>query len=510
MISPFHYLNLNISGRPAAQFGVVAAFVILVAIFAPISFANASPGTSMDAIWLGIVSAAQAFFILLMAPNAIRKAVLRDYQTGMMESHRITPMSNAAIVYGYLTGPVMQVMMLYGVCLLMGGFFAARAGAATLGTTSGAAFGLLLPAWYVSQAFVLMLAILLWAISLLAAVASAGKANLMGVIVLIAVFGGWGVVFLVPGAALILGLLGVGSLFNVIQGRPITAWGSVVAAALLQVGIAGICLWATARKLRAPERSLFSFVQGVLLLGLWAIALVAGLRYADALRWIPSRSADAWGTHLQVAASIIAFLAVALLTVAALVSECLRADVASRHGVGSSAAAWMRATAGLALLSLGALGVWLALVWVGFAGASDHFFGPYSPTVAPACVAVACAAMLATSFGIMYWLLSRGRRLLLPLLLILGALNGVPVLADGLAAFQAELRAEGTGGDAMGGFSVFAPVGTFLLLAEPPVTLIPGLIVQCLLAVVFGGVALRARRAVRASVPRKASPAPSA
>ena len=67
-------------------------------------------------VMLGI----QAALLVLHGCNAIHRVLLRDYQTRMFESHRLTPMSNHAVVLGYLIGGGGHPLMMFGVNLVFG------------------------------------------------------------------------------------------------------------------------------------------------------------------------------------------------------------------------------------------------------------------------------------------------------------------------------------------------------------------------------------------------------
>ena len=219
---------------------------------------------------LGFVSILQAAFTLLIAPSAIRKAVLRDFTTGMIESHRLSPMSSIKIVGGYMTGPPIQAVWLFGTGLLLGTGFAAH--------VASQLSPLIISGWYVLQACLLCLAFLVSTLVLLAALASSGKTNVVGVIVVIAIFGGWFVLPFVPGMGLVTGVITGGTILRSIfgMGGPTVATGdaaAIVYAAFGQIVFGGIFLWAACRLVRAPERGMFGMGLGLLLATAWASAL---------------------------------------------------------------------------------------------------------------------------------------------------------------------------------------------------------------------------------------------
>jgi hypothetical protein len=69
---------------------------------------------------LNFLTAIQLLIVLLGGSNALHRAMLRDYDTKMIESHRLTPMSSMAVVLGYLFGATLQVLMLFTLFLTFG------------------------------------------------------------------------------------------------------------------------------------------------------------------------------------------------------------------------------------------------------------------------------------------------------------------------------------------------------------------------------------------------------
>ena len=69
---------------------------------------------------LNFLTAIQMLIVLLGGSNSIHRAMLRDYDTKMIESHRLTPMSSMAVVLGYMFGSTLQVIMLSMLFLTFG------------------------------------------------------------------------------------------------------------------------------------------------------------------------------------------------------------------------------------------------------------------------------------------------------------------------------------------------------------------------------------------------------
>ena len=94
----------------------------------------------------------QAFIMILSGCNAVYRAMLRDHQSKMIESHRLTPMSNMTIVTGYLIGPNLQTLLLFCVFTVSGAIVSR-------------ASGLPVDAWVYGNLMLLIGAVMVWSAS---------------------------------------------------------------------------------------------------------------------------------------------------------------------------------------------------------------------------------------------------------------------------------------------------------------------------------------------------------
>jgi len=53
--------------------------------------------------------------------GAVHRAMLRDYQTRMIDSHRLTPLSGLTLLLGHLFGASQQMLLLFGTNVILGG-----------------------------------------------------------------------------------------------------------------------------------------------------------------------------------------------------------------------------------------------------------------------------------------------------------------------------------------------------------------------------------------------------
>jgi|GEM_PF-2494614 len=499
-------VHVQLAGTPRLHLMITGGFLAVVAAFAGFSYyvSDSAGYARLDGIWLTIISLAQCAFLALLAPAAIRKALQRDFQSGMVESHRLSPMSNAQIVFGYMIGPAAQALMLYAVSLLAGSFFLARL---ALGTgsfnvaTIGSAFG----GWCFTQACLMVLAVVTGALSLLIGIVSNGKSNILGIIVAISVLGGWSLVFLVPGLALLLGVMSAGILSKFIGaagGAPVDA-ATIVGSVLLQALLSVILLASACRKFRNPQRSLFS-IPLALLLSTWAgITLVAGVALVPKHRWLFA----GWSGYefLQTICSTAAFMLIGWFALSAAAKERLeldRARAAAADGRGRSACDLIPAVLAAATM----------LVFYVLRELSQLPSLSLAPSGPPREAALLSASVLAafvlsfwTDYNLIYAAAARRRRMLFTLILAVGIMKVAPLLVDSLATEMMH-GAFNTPWAWSGYLAGLSPFGSILLMSSDingetarGVPLFGGLAVQAVLALGSVAIARRARRAITAS-----------
>lgn len=486
-LNPLFWLHLRIGGSTRTNVVIVVVFVALIITFASISFYVTDPQDhpQVNAIWLTIMTAAQAVFLLLIAPSAVRRAVQRDFDSGMIESHRLSPMSNLKVILGYLTGAPVQAALMYAVSLVFGSYFAARY---ALSPGLGGAIGLwaTLSGWYFAQVCMLILSLMIGALILLSSLATRGKANVVGIVAVIGFFGGWVAVAFVPGIALLLGVMSGGVLIGLITSAKIGGDASViVVAAFLQLIFSIIVLAAACGQLRAPERSLFSVRLGLILLLVWGFTLVTGIHVAPKYDWLFSEWCEY--AYAQLIASTGAFILIGFFPLFAAAVNRFHSDrAAARRCILLQLVPPLLAALTVLCLYLMLRGIDPGQLPRAARGAFQHW---------PAWTAIATALLLSfwNDFQWMYVLKALTRRPVVGLLIMLFVLKGVPLMLDGMARFfvegLGELRWSGHGY-----LTGLSPIGTLILAPKGGMSIWIGLVVQAALAV---GATLLARRARR-------------
>lgn len=111
---PVWQLQFQLLGGPRRLIVVfVVAVLILVIAIVGTHRLSQMPFVRISRAVLMFLTGIQMFVTVLAGCNAIHRAMLRDYQSKMVESHRLTPMSSLAIVMGYLFGPTIHSIMLF-------------------------------------------------------------------------------------------------------------------------------------------------------------------------------------------------------------------------------------------------------------------------------------------------------------------------------------------------------------------------------------------------------------
>lgn len=287
-LNPLVWLHLRLTSSPHMTFLVPigVAAVVLIASSSTISAANVRDRMQMTSNWLAIVTIAQGLILFMLAPASIHKAVLRDAQTGMLESHRISPLPSRTIAFGYLIGPAVQSLLLFAALLPFSLYFLAR-------ISIGGLSGTVLLAWWVSLASVLALALMNAAIVLLSAISSGGRGNILAVSLLGSAMGGFLVVRLAPGVALIAGVMSGNVLYSNLLGRASSADPTTISVSmLLQFLLAVLCFIAASRKIRTPNEVAFTLPLGFCVLVVIGAALLLGIQLGKTFAWIAGGPGD--------------------------------------------------------------------------------------------------------------------------------------------------------------------------------------------------------------------------
>ena len=227
------------------------------------------PTAPKDAPWSVVASTAvyvlagiQCVVVCLGSISAVNKAMLRDHQSGMIQSHRLTPMSNLAVVIGYIFGSTLQITSIFLLNTLAGAILSIVA-AVPVGT------------WLLGNGLMYCGMSTLWAMLVFLGVGPRKPSSSTAIIVGICLLANSILVFL-PGAALMLSIPAVGGgaamMFSskAVPDAPLL----LVCAASLVVTVFWIL--AGAARYRRPDLPALGALRGTVLLVIWLVFSILG------------------------------------------------------------------------------------------------------------------------------------------------------------------------------------------------------------------------------------------
>ncbi len=245
----------------------------------------------------------QSGILVLGSLGAMHKALMRDHQSAMIESHRLTPMSNVAIAMGYLLGPTLQVNMLFCINLVIGSLLFLVAGQ---------------PLWqWVCGNLILLSGVLtMWSMMVFLGVGMRKPTSSVGIFVAVGMFFNL-FVMLLPGAGLMLGLHAVlcGVLLTY-GASAITGLGVFLfVPPAVSLMLTAFWLLAAASRYRRPDLPALNAARGIVLLLLWLVMTGVGMVVYQTALENGVRLPDAKG-YYQWPAGLISSLLVGLVPLA--------------------------------------------------------------------------------------------------------------------------------------------------------------------------------------------------
>ncbi len=299
---------------------------------------------------LNFLGGLNVFLLIFVGCNGVHRAMLRDHDTKMIESHRLTPMSNSGVALGYLFGPTLQILAVFASVVAFGGALC---------------YAAYLPAgqWVGGNVLVLSGAFTLWAMVVFSGMRLAKPISPIGVLIGAIVLGNVGLV-LIPGIGLFLSAYSTFLGMDLIIGRGIAIPAAIGAAAVANAVLTLFWISCAAVKYRRPDLPTLGAVRGMGLLLLWLIFGtfgVVGMEYGSRTGALPPILAAL--PTIQLAATLCISLLVALIPLNGAV-ECrmLAARGASMRGWRDRVPCWL-VVVGAVVLICGVTALVCAPVW---------------------------------------------------------------------------------------------------------------------------------------------------
>ncbi len=419
----------------------------------PGEFARAVP------VLVKLVMVVECVILLLGGSNAIHKAMLRDYETRMIDSHRLTPMSNVGVTLGYLIGPTFQILAAAGTLAVMGGLLASMVGMSIAG-------------WAIGHLFVFNGVLAVWAFFVFVGM-RLGKPVAPGGII-IAMGAASMFIIWIPGFGLLTGAYTMLLGFWLITGSSPVSVPALYAIAAVNLSLTAFWITTTATKYRRPDLPALNAERGMMLFVIWLLLATGGMvmfDYATSTTMRGLRDGDAILGQWLV--TMIASLVIAVVPISGAV-ECSRLSRQGRALRGWSdriGSLWIALLAGVLICA-----VMSRLGW-----SIQPEIVEWSVREAWAWSVTACVCACVTIRGLLEltsgW--TRGRGLVTAFFILL--LWFLPPVLDGA---RADLLGGRSGTTALSALLGCSPVGMILAVWLPlDIRLLPGAIAQGIIAV---------------------------
>ncbi|MGE3181193.1 MAG: hypothetical protein AB7N71_06140 [Phycisphaerae bacterium] len=509
--NPFWNLHYRITGGRRTILIYLGLFIVLMAAVWYVTYRfhlseyNGQPSQRQRDELLGKASAtaliwvsvAQGAFVLLMAPFAIRKAVMRDSENGMLESHQLAPMNGLRIALGYLTGPPIVSWLLFATGLLMGVIFAGLR-AKGVGALPGSAAG----QWFGTQLVFLSLSVLYCTATLLLSLHSPKKSVTSPFLL---VFFLPFLVPLSPGVAILIGAAGLVLFSGMTTGIGPSAQmvtETIALSVLAQAAFALLFLFAASQKVRANRMTVFGVPLGALFVGLFGVVSLAGIRLSLIDSSARSNVSEMADVYIVATSILMMFLAYYPLRAAAVsMVQFVRRGAIGRGGL------LTRFFVLAAILTSFVVGTFLAGAQL--ISQSKINWAEITRLISHGAVPLAIFATFVFDLAILYRAALRGKSGIAFLLFLILVLRGAPFIIDGIFAYQSQVDVYSEP-EFEYKASQISPYVTMIMAVGDAGNPWPGTVVQVVLTIAALGWALSTKPKVKSAPQRVpvARPAP--
>ena len=472
-LNPLWWAHLRLLGGPRRLWLVTIAYTCALTLgLVGFRRLNASqPLPQFCDIALYFMAGIQMLLLLLGGCSAVHRAVVRDLDSKMLESHRVSPMSGSSIALGYVIGPNLHILLVYLVGVMVGVVLI------RLGTRG-------VQEWIYGNLLTLLVAFGAWSATFLLGV---GPKKPVKPLPVLFVMGFCSPAFVVvPALGLVTGAYaGYVACFLMVGGSTaspasaavlavVTGWMSV---AWLRAGV---------RKYRRPDLPAFDTISAMVLLVFWLLfGAVGAVVFVHVFGASAAKelSADLW---VIVFATLLASMVVSLLPVGASgQTRCRIARGGRKEGFGDR---------------IGAVTIplWCAVFLTAFLAVCVVMENAAMTSVSRyVAMVIAMVASLVAVEELVVLRCAQGRHLLLAVLIFVGIFWALPPICD--LIYQEHFTTTGFYPDSV--FSAFggvSPVGTiYALLEDGGMNVWPGLAFQVLLACVMSFLGYRTLRRIR-------------
>lgn len=261
---PMLYVQYHLQGG-ARRFATIAVGYVLVCVLALLGYRRAAALDSWRIVALHALrtlSYAQGVICVLVGSNMVYRALFRDHQSRMSESHRLSPMSDIAMVLGYMFGGPLQALLLFGINLFVGTILASIAMSPVKTFLGG-------------NALLLSCAMTVWSLAIFWGVGNNKPVSPVGPLVGL-LFAGRMLLFFLPGAALLFGIYAGWLALWIMSGGSSPGTEAVYLIAVSNLIFTWFWLRAACARYRRPELPALNGLRGSVLLLMWLVASTIG------------------------------------------------------------------------------------------------------------------------------------------------------------------------------------------------------------------------------------------
>jgi len=475
----FHLLG---GGRRFGAIGFGYLGLLVVASIALRRMMMNFPTAAVIDYLIQALGVAQCALLYAGGCNAIHRATLRDFQTRMNESHRLTPLSSAGVVLGYLLGSTLQIQLLFGIGLVYGALLS------FLGTAQ-------LGGWMFGSVLQLAGAAMLWSLMVLIGVGTNRPLNPGGILVVLSMLA-VPMMFGLPGGAIFSGVYSATLGFMAATGVSRVPAAGILFSVMGSLTLASFWIYVAAARYRRPDLPAFNAYRGMILLALW---LLISFGSVAAYQYTTLTSMTSFGDEeslpVQWTITLIVSLIVAAIPMsgAVLSRRLVARGIAPRDWtdrIGDDTVALLTFILVASLSVLGAVFVVVALQWTPQLGSAAIPFRQWRPwlwTLAEIAVA------LLTVWTVVVIAVSRCRRPIVAIGTFLLFAWGFPPVIDLILA--GTIRVSPRDDFVFSALLVCSPGGAIAVIwsgNDAPIA--TGFVVQLVLALVMSLAAFRARR----------------
>jgi hypothetical protein len=290
--NPIAWAHFKVRGGLRSHLWSTGGFILLISAAITVT-ARLNPSPGLLSGWTAGMLGMEMVILVFFGCASIGTAIRRDITVGLLESHRLMPISPAAAIVGYLTGPTLQALSLTAASFL-------------IGTATAALGGVPMERWLMGNFTVVVFAAFLWITIAFSSFLFKNAFTTLIAVIAPAVSSGGSVIQMVPGLRVLMApVLGM-SIFQFV-GRSPRVENTYVYSFIAQVAFGAIFFRAAMRRYRRDDVPAISTILGLLLLIAWSGTSALGILHQRdfSAAWWARRGNTMGDASVQIIASLL-------------------------------------------------------------------------------------------------------------------------------------------------------------------------------------------------------------